>query len=70
MKFRVMDTDKPLAPAAAIVEMGNRVVLEDGPSNPYIENVATGQRVMLRESGGMYAFDVECFEGWCFTGLE
>ena len=41
MKFHVTDT-KPLASAAAIANMGNRVELEDGPGKSYIENVARG----------------------------
>jgi hypothetical protein len=57
MKFHVTDTTKPLASAMAMVKMGNRVVLDDGMS--YIENKATGERVMLKESGGTYVFEVE-----------
>ena len=68
MKFHVTDTTKPLASAAAIAKMGNRVVLEDGPGKSYIENVATGQRIMLRESGGTFVFDAECFVGSVFSG--
>ena len=37
--------------------MGNRVVLEDEMS--CIESKATGERVMLKESGGTYVFEVE-----------
>ena len=41
----------------AVVKMGNRVVLDDEMS--YIENKATGERVMLKENGGTYVFEVE-----------
>ena len=68
MKFHVTDTTKPLASAAAIAKMGNRVVLEDGPGKSYIENVATGNRITLRESGGTFVFDAECFVGSVFSG--
>ncbi len=57
MKFHVTDTTKPLASAMAVVKMGNRVVLDDELS--YIENKATGERVLLKESGGTYVFEVE-----------
>ncbi len=57
MKFHVADTTKPLASAMAVVKMGNRVVLYDDLS--YIENKATGDRVLLKESGGTYVFEVE-----------
>ncbi len=40
-----------------MVKTGNRVVLDDGMS--YIENKATGERVMLKKSGGTYVFEVE-----------
>ena len=53
MKFHVTDTTKPLASAAAVAKMGNRVVLEDGPGKSYIENVATGKKIHFRESGGI-----------------
>ena len=60
MKFHVTDTTKPLASAAAIAKMGNRVVLEDGLGKSYIENVATGKKIHLRESGGTYVLDADC----------
>ena len=60
MKFHVTDTTKPLASAASIAKMGNRVVLEDGPEKSYIENVATGKKIHFRESGGTYVLDADC----------
>ena len=57
MKFHVTDTTKPLASAMAVVKMGNRVVLDDELS--YIESKATVERVLLKESGGTYVFEVE-----------
>ena len=68
MRFHVTDTTKPLASAAAIAKMGNRVVLEQGPGKAYIENIATGQRLSLRESGGTYVLDAECFTDPVFRG--
>ena len=61
MKFHVTDTTKPLASAAAIAKMENRVVLEDGPGKSYIENVATGKKIHLPVSGGTYVLDADCF---------
>ena len=59
MKFHVNDTTNPLASAAVIAKMGNRVVLEVGPGKPYIENVATGKKIHLRQSGGTYVLDAD-----------
>jgi hypothetical protein len=70
LKFHVTDTTKPLASAAAITKMGNRVVLEDGPGRAYIENVQTGRRIPLKESGGTFVFDAECFTSPVFSGRE
>jgi hypothetical protein len=60
MGFHVTDTTKPLAAAMAMTRMGNRVVLEEGEGKSYIENLKTGDRVMLRENNGTYVFDVDC----------
>lgn len=68
MRFHVTDTTKPLASAAAIAKMGNKVVLQDGPGNSFIENVTTGQRIALKERGGTFVFDADCLEGSGFTG--
>ena len=68
MKFHVTDTTKPLASAAAIVKMGNKVILEDGHGKAYIENIATGRRLLLRESGGTYVLDADCFVNSVFSG--
>ena len=57
MKFHVTDTTKPLAAAMSVVKMGNRVVLDMDGS--YIENKATGERIVLEEEGGTYAFAVD-----------
>ena len=79
MKFHVTDTTKPFASAAAIAKMGNRVALDDGPGKSYIENVATGKKIHLRESGGTYVLDADCltdaaiFSRWgesCKTGQK
>ena len=63
MKFHVTDATKPLASAAAIARMGNRVVIQSGPGKSYVENVATGRRIALRETGGTFVFDAECLAG-------
>jgi hypothetical protein len=68
LKFHVTDTTKPLASAAAITKMGNRVVLEEGPGKAYIENLETGQKIFLKESGGTFVFDAECFASPVFSG--
>ena len=70
LKFHVTDTTKPLASAASITKMGNKIVMEDGPGKAYIENAASGKRILLKESGGTYVFDAECFLGPVFSGRE
>ena len=70
LKFHVTDTTKPLASAAAITKLGNRVVLEEGPGTAYIENVESGRRIMLEQCGGTFVFDVECFTAPVFSGRE
>lgn len=70
LKFHVTDTTKPLASAAAITRMGNRVVLEEGPGKAYIENLESGRKIMLKECGGTFVFDAECFTGPVFSGRE
>ena len=64
------DTTKPLASASAIAMMGNRVVMEGGMGKSYIENIETGRKIMLKESGGTFVFDAECFVGPVFSGRE
>ena len=68
MKFHVTDSTKPLASAAAIASMGNRVVLQGGDGPSYIEHVATGKRIDLRISGGTYVFDAESAAGFTRRG--
>ena len=34
----------------------------------YIENIETGRKIMLKESGGTFVFDAECFVGSVFRG--
>jgi hypothetical protein len=63
MKFHVTDTTKPLASALAVVKMGNRIVLDMNGS--YILNVATGEKVILKEEGGTYVFEVESMTNVC-----
>ncbi len=48
-----------------IVKLGNRIVVEDGPGRSYIENLRTGDRVLFRQIGGTFVFDMDC-EGFGF----
>ena len=68
MSFHVTDSTKPLAAAMAIVKMGNRIVMEEGPGRSYIENLKTGDRVLLRESGGTFVFDIDWERASTFSG--
>ncbi len=56
VNFHVAVTTKPLAAAMAVVKVGNRIVMEGGPGRSYVENLRTGDRVLLRESGGALVF--------------
>ena len=63
MEFHVTDTTKPLASAMAVVKAGNKVVLSLEDEGSYIENVKTKEKIMLKEAGGTFVFDVECEDG-------
>lgn len=54
--FQVTHARKPLASVSKIVRKGNRVVFSQAGS--YIENLRTGQKIELEESGGAYHLDV------------
>ena len=59
MTFNIAGVCKPLASAAKVVSMGNRVVLDPDPTKSCIENVKTGEKMRLREQKGVYVFDVK-----------
>ena len=54
MKAQVCDVNKALLSVKRVVEAGNRVVFDDGEGGSYIEDKWTGERMMLKEVGGMY----------------
>ena len=66
LKFHVTDATKPLASAAAIAKLGNKVVME-GPGG-YIQNERTGDRIDLKLKGGVYVFDIEVDAGFSRRG--
>jgi hypothetical protein len=57
LTFQVSDVQKPLAAVRRISEKGNRVVF--GPTDNYIENVATGRRIQMTKKGGSYVVPAE-----------
>ena len=57
MNFSVTDCKKPLAAVSKIVDKGNRVVF-DGEGS-YIENKATGEKIVLERERGTYVMVVE-----------
>ena len=61
MMFNVADVRKPLAAAAKVVAAGNRVVL--APEGSFVENLKTGEKLLLREERGVYVMDVEYESG-------
>ena len=52
MTAQVTDVSKPLLSVSKIVQAGNRVVFAKEGS--YVEDDETGERMYLKESGGMY----------------
>ena len=50
-----------MASAAAVVDVGNRVVLD--PRSSYIENISTGEKMKLRKDQGVFVFDVRYEDG-------
>ena len=58
MEFTVCNVTKALGSVSKICSNGNRVVFELGAGNSYVENIATGERVFLRESNGVFVLDV------------
>ena len=63
MTFNIAGVCKPLASAAKVVAMGNRVVLDPDPAKSCVENVRTGEKMRLREQKGVYVFDVKYQDG-------
>lgn len=57
--FHVADVAKPLASAVKVVEAGNRVVMDPVPGQSYVENIATGERMLLKKDKGTYVFEVQ-----------
>ena len=60
--------EEALAAVSKITEKGNCVCF--GPSEAYIENVATGKRTNLELHNGTYSLDVEYFSEPGFTRLD
>ena len=52
IKAQVCDVSKPLMSVSRLVQAGNTVVF--GPQDAYIQDGATGERMRLEESGGMF----------------
>ena len=52
MTAQVCDVNKALLSVSKMVNAGNRVVFEKGVS--YVEDVESGERMYMRECGGMY----------------
>ena len=63
MEFHVTNATKPLASAMAVVKAGNKVVLSHEVGGSYIENIATGKKIKLKESGATFVFEVEAVAG-------
>ena len=66
--FQVTKVKKPVAAVSKITEKGNWVCF--GPSEAYIENVATGKRTNLELNNGTYSLDVEYLNEPGFTRLD
>ena len=61
IEFNVAEVRKPLASAVKMVKANNRVVLDEEQS--YIENKATGEKMMVKIQDETFVFDVEYDNG-------
>ena len=59
MKFLVTTVKKPLAAVSSIVDEGNVVVFGPGKDGSFIQNVATGERIMMRRKKGTFVIDAD-----------
>jgi hypothetical protein len=63
MLFNVANVAKPLASAVKVCKAGNRVLLDlSEPGKSYVENIITGERMMLKEDKGTFVFEVKYFD--------
>ena len=58
LNFLVTDVKKPLAAVSAIVDGGNVVVFGPGPWGSFIQNVTSGERIMMERKKGTYVIKV------------
>ena len=63
MKFLVTDTKKPLAAVSSIVDEGNVVVFGPGPWGSLIQNVQSGEKIMMTRRKGTYVIAVDFLGG-------
>ena len=59
MMFNVADVAKPLASAVKVCEAGNRIIMDPEPGKSYVENILTGERMLLKRDKGTFVFEVE-----------
>ena len=65
LKFQVADVRKPLIAVDSICKMGNQVSFMPHPTDNFIQNKDTGDKIMLRkvEGRGSYLMDVKFQNG-------
>ena len=61
--FQVTNVKKPLLSAKRVCEKGNIVQFGPKPTDSFIANVSTGQRLMLRQKGKSWILDVRFKDG-------
>ena len=61
MEFNEADVLKPLASAACVAKAGNGMWLDE--NGEYIQNIQTGERMMIKIENGTYVFDVKLDDG-------
>jgi len=57
--FQVSDVQKPLVAVRRITEKGNRVQFGPSAEDNFIENMATGSKIMMVRKGGSYVIPAE-----------
>ena len=62
MNFLVTGVKKPLAAVSSIVDKGNVVVFGPGENGSFIQNIETGEKIMMTRKKCTYVIHAE-FEG-------
>ena len=68
MGFHVTEVKKPLAAVSRIIDKGNKVQFGPKDEDNFIENIRTGERILMRRENGTFAIEVDFEEGFARLG--